>query len=51
MGDIKAELAAHGWHYASTAMSGKLQTLTQDREIRRVKVKQGNKNVWLYSEP
>lgn len=51
MGDIKGELAAHGWHYARTALSGVLQTLTQQREIRRVRAKKGEKNVWLYSEP
>jgi hypothetical protein len=51
MGEIIAELAAHGWHYAKTAMSGRLQTLTQQRKIRRVRSKKGNKTVWLYSEP
>ena len=51
MGEISAELAAHGWHYPLTALSGTLQGLTQRREIRRVRAKKGNKKVWLYSEP
>ena len=51
MGEIAGELAAHGWHYPLTALSGTLQGLTQRREIRRVRVKKGNKKVWLYSEP
>jgi hypothetical protein len=51
MGEVSAELAAHGWHYPLTALSGNLQGLTQRREIRRVRAKKGNKIVWLYSEP
>jgi hypothetical protein len=51
MGEVSAELAAHGWHYPLTALSGNLQALTQRREIRRVRAKKGNKKVWLYSEP
>ena len=51
MGEISGELAAHGWHYPFTALSGTLQGLTQRREIRRVRAKKGNKKVWLYSEP
>jgi hypothetical protein len=51
MGEVSAELAAHGWHYPLTALSGNLQGLTQRREIRRVRAKKGNKKVWLYSEP
>jgi len=51
MGEVSGELAAHGWHYPLTALSGTLQSLTQRREIRRVRSKKGNKTVWLYSEP
>ena len=51
MGEISGELAAHGWHYPLTALSGTLQALTQRRDIRRVRAKKGNKKVWLYSEP
>jgi len=51
MGEISGELAAHGWHYPLTALSGTLQGLTQRREIRRVRAKKGNRKVWLYSKP
>lgn len=51
MSEISGELAAHGWHYPLTALSGTLQGLTQRREVRRVRAKKGNKKVWLYSEP
>lgn len=51
MGEISGELAAHGWHYPLTSLSGTLQTLTQQRGIRRVQSKKGNKKLWLYSEP
>jgi len=51
MSEIAAELAAHGWHYPLTSLSGTLQGLTQRREVRRVRVNKGTKKVWLYSEP
>lgn len=51
MGEVASELAAHGWHYPLTALSGTLQSMTQRRDVRRVRAKRGNKKVWLYSEP
>jgi hypothetical protein len=51
MGEISDELAAHGWHYALTSLSGTLIALAQRQELRRVRSKKGNKKVWLYSEP
>jgi len=51
MGEISGELAAHGWHYALTSLSGTLIGLAQKQELRRVRSKKGNKTVWLYSEP
>jgi hypothetical protein len=50
MGEISDELAAHGWHYPFTSLSGTLITLAQRQELRRVRTKKGNKKVWLYSE-
>lgn len=51
MGEVTEELAAHGWHYPLTSLSGTLQALAQRQELRRVRTKQGSKKVWLYSEP
>ena len=51
MGEISDELAAHGWHYPLTSLSGTLIGLAQRQELRRVRAKKGNKKVWLYSEP
>ena len=48
--EIRKELAANGWHYPVTSLSGPLQALVQRRELRRLKVKEGNKFGWKYSE-
>lgn len=48
---IRQELAAHGWHYPLTALSGPLQDLVQRRELRRQKMAEGKKKVWKYSNP
>jgi hypothetical protein len=47
--EVRGELAARGWHYPLTTLSGRLQTLVQKRSIRREKVKDGSKRVWKYS--
>lgn len=49
LGDIREELASRGWHYALTAMSGVMQGLVSDRELRRERVNMGTKKVWKYS--
>lgn len=51
MSEIADELAAHGWHYPLTTLSARLIGLAQRQGLRRVRVKKGNKKVWLYSEP
>ena len=49
--EIKESLAAHGWHYPNTALSGALQSLTQRRALRRLRAPEGKKMVWKYSNP
>ena len=51
IGEVREELAARGWHYPLTAISGPLQGLVQRRELRRQKMAQGKKKVWKYSNP
>jgi hypothetical protein len=51
IGEVREELAARGWHYPLTALSGPLQGLVQRRELRRQKMTQGKKKVWKYSNP
>ncbi len=41
--EVKAELANRGHHIALTSLSGPLQTLCQDRLLRRHKAKLGDK--------
>jgi hypothetical protein len=47
--DVRNELASHGWHYPLTTLSGRLQSLVQQRFLRREKVKDRRKKVWKYS--
>ena len=50
IGEIRAELGAHGWHYPMTSLSGTLMDLVGDRrELRRQRLKEGKKQVWKYS--
>jgi len=49
--EIRQELATHGWHYPSTALSGALLKLVQKRKLRRQSVREGKKSVWKYSNP
>ncbi|MGH9369291.1 MAG: hypothetical protein ACRD3M_16650 [Thermoanaerobaculia bacterium] len=51
IGEVREELRAHGWHYPLTTLSGRLQALVQQRELRRERVRQGNKKIWKYSNP
>ena len=50
--DVKAELANRGHHIAITSLSGPLQSLTQDRRLRRQRVtgaSKGTKGTFAYS--
>jgi hypothetical protein len=49
--DVREELGSRGWHYPVTSLSGPLQTLVQRGELRRMRVKEGGKEVWKYSLP
>lgn len=49
--EVKAELANQGHHIAQTSLSGPLQSLCQDRVLRRHKTKvKGKKETFNYSE-
>ena len=49
MAEVREELAAHGWHYPNTTLSGEFIKLVQRRELRRQKLKDGKKKGWKYS--
>jgi hypothetical protein len=49
--EVQEELAAHGWHYGQSDLSGPLQALRRRNELRRIRGKKGKKQVWLYSNP
>jgi hypothetical protein len=46
--EVKAELANRGHHFAITSLSGPLQTLTQDKRLRRQKG-EGDNATYAYS--
>jgi len=47
--EVRTELATRGWHYPLTTLSGRLQTLVQQRHLRRERIREGRKKVWRYS--
>jgi len=49
LGDVRDELRKRGWHYPATSLSGPLQLLVRQRELRREQIKDGNKKIWKYS--
>lgn len=51
IGQVREELRAHGWHYPLTTLSGRMQALVRQRELRRERAKEGQKNIWKYSNP
>jgi hypothetical protein len=51
IGEVREQLASHGWHYPATALSGPLQELVQRRELRRQRISEGKRKVWKYSNP
>ncbi|SRR6266446_9766163 len=52
IGEIRQELKKSGWHYATTALSGPLQSLVQKRQLRREKAADDKQRAgWKYSNP
>jgi membrane protein involved in colicin uptake len=47
---VKAELENRGHHIPFTSLSGPLQSLCQERELRRQKTRVGKKQTYSYSE-
>ena len=51
LGEIRNALGTHGWHYPLTTLSGVMQSLVQQRQLRRERAATGTKKVWEYSDP
>jgi hypothetical protein len=49
LGAVRDELRKRGWHYPTTSLSGPLQLLVRQRELRREQIKDGKKKIWKYS--
>src|SRR5580692_2300745 len=50
-GEVRESLGSRGWHCPLTTLSGVMQALVRQRELRRERVSVGNKQVWKYSNP
>ena len=51
LGEVRESLGSRGWHYPLTTLSGVMQALVRQRELRRERMSVGNKQVWKYSNP
>jgi hypothetical protein len=49
LGEVREALGSRGWHYPPTTLSGLMQGLVRNRELRRERVSVGGKQVWRYS--
>ena len=49
--EVREALGSRGWHYPLTTLSGAMQALVRQRQLRRERVAVGNKQVWKYSNP
>ena len=49
--EVRYELQTHGWIQPMTALSGPLQGLVRERELRRIKDQGTKKKVWKYVNP
>jgi len=52
IGDVKHELAAHGWFHSVNELNPSLLRLVKEKKLRRIKepISKGGKLVWRYSE-
>ncbi len=51
LSEVRDALRTRGWHYPVTTLSGAMQGLVRNQELRREKVSVGAKKVWKYSNP
>jgi len=51
LGEVREELGSRGWHYPVTTLSGVMQGLVRQRELRRERISDGKKRAWKYSNP
>ena len=51
LGEVREALGSRGWNYPVTTLSGVMQGLVRQRQLRRERVGDGRKKVWKYSNP
>ena len=49
LAEIKEALGARGWHHPLTTLSGAMQRLVREKELRRERIGTGNREAWKYS--
>jgi len=51
LGEVRESLGSRGWHYPLTTLSGVMQGLVRQRQLRRERTSDGKKRIWRYSNP
>ena len=49
LAEIRQALAERGWHYGLVDLETPVMRLVQRRRLRRVRVSEGGKKIWRYS--
>jgi hypothetical protein len=49
IGEVREALGSRGWHYPVTTLSGLMQSLVRQKELRRERKAMGSKEIWKYS--
>jgi|SRR5579859_646299 len=51
LSEVREALKSRGWHYPLTTLSGAMQALVRQAQLRRERIAQGGKKIWKYSNP
>jgi hypothetical protein len=51
LSEVREALGSRGWHYPVTTLSGVMQGLVRQRQLRRERINDGKKKAWKYSNP
>ena len=49
LSEVREALGSRGWHYPLTTLSGGMQSIVQQRQLRRERISVRGKQVWKYS--
>jgi hypothetical protein len=49
LSEVREGLGSRGWHYPLTTLSGAMQAIVRQRQLRRERVTTGKRKAWKYS--